>query len=893
MTLGDIISIGAIRQRYTVFVKLYIEFSSFQTNLNPLDILSEFNLPLGRGCSGFIKQKKFEIKFDSFIMEFDITSNGTILDNQMIAFDSRNKYMRRESSSDAYVKIWDIEEDLLFVISQQDGLASYHDKDSKSCSILQVTNALLSPYLRPFRQVSPNIIELFGSNEASFMGRTVYRNLPCSIYEIIHNQAPLIFGLTQEEYNDINILHYLVQFYLLDDFVHTSKNFDAPKEPIKFHPIKMSLFGRYQNRRGYKLIRVYNINDFRPKLEGSDLKSSELFMASECYTDQAEQTKLEFSIVFDNIHPIPKDKLQDSILSKYQFQLERFLTDQITLRLGFSKLHLASFSMELLVHHIDLEMTIADRTDAYKIEYWGTAEKPDVSEFKDSDSRFIATSEERCIVESALAEGASMVYYCPRAGYGFGECLVVFDVGEPSMIEYKDPSKPSCEAYLYTRRDTQSVTANIDFAHLHLKQDPLEFNVKLGSTSEDTKYLRGSIRDFDITREPKIEKLDFHTYVIDESDSTRIWSLESVTFKSRFDCERICNQDIKCLSYSFCSEASDNSKCIFSSLDIVESHADSQLAHKKLTSDAIELNGKDNSTYKLRFTETCNIFEPNPLNMFRSTDEFVLLSESHANQLKVTGSSGECAKLSANLDRQNSANHVAMFAYCSVTKNCLIDENLITRATTNKSINGLVNHDGVVCRIYRKKYQSYFTISTKVSRTAPANRIEYASNSVEECARDCWYQRGHECVSFDYCSPNLCRINAFGNQSEGVELELNHNCFHYERQQPEEPTNFLEFHRSWGPMSIVILCVSIVAGLFGGFLLGTRANQRLEALNFTQLWRWPRRESRKSSQNDHVNAREMFGFSRLHDEYDSRNELQVPQSSDSIPMARIESRYVN
>lgn len=351
---------------------------------------------------------------------------------------------------------------------------------------------------------------------------------------------------------------------------------------------------------------------------------------------------------------------------------------------------------------------------------------------------------------------------------------------------------------------------------------------------------------------------------------------------------------------------SEGRRCVLSSLDLRKNDVGKQMMRSKVEGpnsqievldEELSKRNQSEAKYKLDMMSSCNIHERDFLSMFKQTDELLRVSTSLASQVVSASSVSDCARLVVELEDRNrnegGARVGSMFAFCSHTGACLSDESLFSvervEASTSdgkpdaKDVSTSYMEDvepaggELSCQMFRKRYQTYFNISLQVvkrpvgvkpedagessaSRVAtttiksgPIEQIELQLSTVEECAQACWNNFGHVCLSFDFCSPGLCLVNAIdqemGNSFDPstVEYETRAGCLAYKRDLKWDQLRrehlvgshkLLEFGLSDRSsarndsvsgllVNIILLCASAI--LFGaGLLIGRVFNERLE-----------------------------------------------------------------
>lgn len=441
----------------------------------------------------------------------------------------------------------------------------------------------------------------------------------------------------------------------------------------------------------------------------------------------------------------------------------------------------------------------------------------------------------------------------------------------------------------------------------------------------NTIKLDGIVKDYDLRHEIKFEIIDNYMFAEDQPadmPERHVKSYKTFEYRNEGDCAKMCNLDPTCKSYSYCQFKSENTnnqnnnaqddevvvkpkvvpmttKCSWSTLDLREAEVRSQLVYvkpEKLSKEnaTISIDGhREGLKYNLKFQDHCNIYERNYLNLFRETDEIYNVKEEVANQFQAASSAFDCARQSVDLELEHKSHHVAMFAYCPTINVCLLDEQLFKQkqeqqqqqqSSESKQLQDLSEDSDsflqdykttlneVVCRVYRKKYQTYFNVSANVLKLNE-HQLEFQFGTVEECARACWIKFGQVCASFDYCSSQdqssaTCLINQIELDSNGkikgvdrnllniqisdstntIGYESRQNCLHYERDFVWDKLNLehsigkhdiylggkineINQKQSFGSAfgTFITYALSICA-FFYGLFVGVRFNDKMEAI---------------------------------------------------------------
>lgn len=798
----------------------------------------DFNLPFGKGCSGFVEQIQPDVTSQSFSLKYEQQSRGETI---LMAYDHIGGYLRKEPSEDE-MSVWDINENLFYHIDKTaPSFKSYtsYSGEMLICSVMDVYDDKLGSAFRPYEksEKSLDVLKMLGASFVGFLGRSTVRDLPCLVFESIVTEPPVIFGLTEDQSNKkkTKTRDYIVQFYILEGKRSYSRDISLLPEN-GFWPARIVLFRRLLDQVTIEFVDKLEIYDFYWSLDGWDKKGTRLFMAEECFDDEDEQLRLNAAISFDRIHK-GYTKFEDMILLPMnKFKLEFYLINVIFDNFQISKMHLVDYTLKLKPHHVDLNMIIGDRKEDKKLVYYGEGQLPEPDSYETNRVILTGLSEMSCVLKSSHIQDISLVVYCPKDlifNTDYSTCIAIYDQHEPTISSSNhdkfDAKTQVCQIYRFEESTIAKKGTNIvhnQAESLYLK--PINFVAQVPNVPGKLDSLKGVIKNYDISQEVKLVTIDRYMFVVDNnnieqeqqltSDKTnndiqeqqqlsvghnhRVRSFDSITYKSVEDCARMCNLDAHCRSYSYCSNKSANrERCILSSLDIRNSKVLEQLVNLNLDSNnQIQINGNDNQKYNLKLESSCNIFEHNYLSMFRQTDEIIRIDRSIANQYKKALTTFDCAKQSVDLESSSSEHHVAMFAYCTVSNTCLMDENLFSISSGNLEYNNTdrdkenddekrkdaakSDHE-LVCRIYRKLYQTYFEVSAKILRkeTFADKQDKLPFNNVEECARACWIPLGEVCASFDYCSPGSCIINRIGLKDVDTsnDVETSEGCLHYER----------------------------------------------------------------------------------------------------------------
>lgn len=850
-------------------------------------LLDDFNLPLGRGCSQYVVQMQPTITSQSFSLKYEQQSRGESI---LMAYDHIGGYLRREISGGS-TSIWDINENLLYHIDQATvgtfKTATTYPDEMQICSVMDVTDARLNSALRPYMisSRSLDVLKMIGASDVGYLGRGKVRDLPCLIFESIVSEPPVIFGLTENQLNKdkTNTREYIVQFHVLEG-KRSYQNSQPLLAENGFWPARIVLMRRKLDLSTVEVVDQLEIFDFYWSLDGWDKKSTKLFMASECFDDEDEQIRLGTAITFDRVHDASVKKWEDMILlPSNKFKLEFDLINNLFNLFQISRLHLIEYSLKLRPNHVNLNMLIGDRKEDKRLVFYGEGQLPEPSSYETNRIVLSGHSEISCVLTCSHMEDVSLVLYCPQGLLPSGDsfCIAVYDENEPTITKAnnRDANTPMCQVYRF--EESKIANKGVDVIHDKAGQlylQPIEFVARAPGVAGKTELLKGSIKNFEVSQETQLITLNRYMFVVDTNKppstdqnndiktghstnrNQKVRSFTSITYRSVEDCARMCGLDVDCRSYSYCSDKNQNSeRCILSSLDIRSSKVQEQLVKSKLNDESrIEVNSlSDGQKYALKLESGCNIYEHDYLNLFRQTDEVIRFNAEIANQFQRAPTTFECAKQSIDLESSSPEHHVAMFAYCAASNTCLLDENLF--AITNKydqNDNESKETDKdreresneLVCRVYRKKYQTFFTLSADVMKRNE-KQIEFAFNNVEDCARACWMRLGQICASFDYCTPGVCLVNQKNmKDAAGEELETRQSCLHYERDlnlDELRKKHMIGRHEmladssdsSDGGMSVgrffqnIFTYSLVVCAFMYGLVLGRQVNDKMDSLS--------------------------------------------------------------
>lgn len=904
------------KNKMTIMIDFYNIESFENDDETAIGILKQmgddFNLPFGKGCSGFVESLQPDVTSQSFSLKYQQQTRGESI---LMAYDHVGGYLRKEYSADI-MSVWDINENLMYHVDGTTAslFKSYttYPAELKTCSVMDVSDDKLGSAFRPYQksQMSLDVLKMIGASFVGYLGRTTVRDLPCLVFESIVTEPPAIFGLTEEQMDKkkTGTRDYIVQFFVLQGKTTLDRDHVVPEN--SFWPARIVLFRRLLDITKIEFIDQLEVYDFYWSLDGWDKKGTRLFMAQECFDDEDEQVRLDTAITFDRVHKGYTKSEDMLLLPMNKFKLEFDLIKNIFDIFQISRMHLIDYSLKLKPHHVNLNMVIGDRKEDKKLVYYGEGQLPERDSYESNRVVLTRYSEISCVLISSQMPDISLVLHCPSdptSDQNVPTCVAVYDEHEPTISNFNDKesdsdSKKVCQVYRFEESTIAKRGTNIvhDKAEL-LYSHPIEFVANVPKVAGKTELLKGMINNYDISQETKLITIDRYMFVVDkdkdgervESDkgsentighNQRVRSFDSITYKSAEDCAKMCSLDAHCRSYSYCSNKYANLRCILTSLDLRNSKIQEQLVNSKLNDNKeIQVLGYDTEKYTLKLESSCNIYEHDYLNVFRQTDEIIRVDKSVAKQFQKASTTFECAKQSVDLESSSAEHHVAMFAYCAVANTCIMDENLF--ATGKSAANDESGDDDdederkkantdqeIVCRIYRKRYQSYFGVSTKVLKrdSFKEKQVELSFNSVEDCARACWIPLGEVCASFDYCSPSSCLINQVGLKDiDENELEARESCLHYERDLildelrkkhligRQAILGGLNGNTSSDSMSVAktLLIYSIVFCAFVyGLFLGRRLSDKMDAVSIL-------RQSVSTGSTGQIGSRQMFPMS--------------------------------
>lgn len=407
-------------------------------------------------------------------------------------------------------------------------------------------------------------------------------------------------------------------------------------------------------------------------------------------------------------------------------------------------------------------------------------------------------AENDCVLHSTLFDDVSMVLSCPGDTEG-PICQIVYSLDKPVLdVASSDSDKHSCRAYKFNSFDSVVHSKSIIE---EMERDERKLDGKKWQVYDDNiKVFDGAIVAHEITRHNDVHRIDESMLMPEDVSST----LNDVFF---VDCNKACQLDLACRAYSFCK---DTKVCSLTSKDVVygpwlfvkkEQQQDASNNETSANYNVPENSaGTNNKPYKLLEAKFCTIYEKNHLDMYSKTDDFIYVDKSivanyHEMDLDV------CARATNILEHGDSSEYHPTFAYCGHPRVCLAD--LTKIRGSDKTENSANINDGTFdgdqqmfdnyerCRIYNKRYQSYFQMSSQILvESANVKQVKILDKSLEECAHLCWQHDTHrDSDSFDHCvtksddgkSSSMCVINTVTNDDVKLETTTKWGCFHYEK----------------------------------------------------------------------------------------------------------------
>lgn len=783
-------------------VKLTIDYYDME-QLNGHDA-SEFqemerdlSLPFGAGCSEFVEPKiSPNSPVQSFIMSYYQASVQSPL---TLAYDSDRGYLRRELYSRGFVSIWDLNENLLYSLDTHSSTASMVDVESSAsldnpltgnpqasavaCSVLRVDDPSLGFAQRPVAVISDgqegkpmDIFNFLGAKSLAYMGRSMVRDMFCSVYEVIVDQPPPVFARNVDlEDRHKGSFDYIVQFYLLrTGTVFEDKNL-ATKE---FWPARINLIKRHKS--SGVMVKTYDsleISDFHWGLFGLPLKPSELFMAPECFDLDDEQVKVELLLDFKlNGHKIRATGAEQlNALRENRYQLELEITNDLFRTFGISRLHLTDFELTLRLNDAMVNLVVSDRNDDKKLVYSGRGDLSGRSNSgQQSDDNTIlltgAQDEESCVTLASHITGVTMAVWYPYVSNSNEKptCYAVLGNTVPivktvanasssakATSPFEEPAGLGGHVYRFEEAQppagaTQRWTEWRDLLHDY----EFSFLARVGDGPRDTYTVM--VQSFELDKKMSLLTVHNYKYSLSSNDldheppaTPKVRAFTQMSYNNLGDCARMCNLDVTCKSYSYCAKLpktktpadqvsiQEEERCLLSSLDIRESSVNEQLLTAQLVNNTVtirDLRMGGTGKYHLDLTRSCVIHEKDYLDSYSETGERLTMPSSDAHKFQTSSSATECAKFA--LDVEGKQDYVVShtIAYCPDTQVCLLDSNLFATVKEAQQANlaqqedaefaqdegdsaTAINREPIsTCLVYRRKYQTFFHVTQQVLR---------------------------------------------------------------------------------------------------------------------------------------------------------------------------------
>lgn len=798
----------------------------------------------------------------------------------LVAYDHQHNYLRRETLGKS-VDVWDIKEELMYHLD--DGTTgSFGDIYGKGalaevCSVLKV-DKVYCPLFRPFKnpKESLGVLEFIGADNLVYMGQSMMYGKPVYVYESFryNKSAPAIFGSKDDNIAHPDPAQYVTRFY----FAMGKRLPGSKPEPIdgdKFLPILIQLYWRSVDTNAFELLDVLQISDFHWSLFGWDKKPGEMFMVPECFSTENDQLRIEMILKFDNVHGSGNVSEENrEILDHNKFALENSLIDNIFTNFDASKMHLIDYELNFRPHHVEFNFVIADRKSEKNVIQLGRnyMTSPECSESQGCIELPAARYHHDCVATGSLISNVGVVAFCDNKVIRETKCRVYKDSAKPKYSKAPDTGNDDekCELYQFDKVDEPPKKATVNFNQFKSTLDgyKLDFEAAIPGKTEKLS-LRGHVVSYDVQRETFKETMPNHRFVV-ARNSTKGFEdgyLSLGGTKSIGDCERLCNLEADCRSFSFCSKSeNDANKCIISRLDlggndieklIYEARPTIVDGQPEITLDLSKGQSvKFTQTYTLRKEDGCSINGRNFLGMFSQTDEFLRIPKVKSSQLITAQSAADCARVAVAHDKATETEEAkpnSMFAYCAQTNNCLVEkDNLVDLVsekdtkTKSKDQDDLVSQKDIdqemMCSVFRRKYQTYFHMSIPVVVPDESWQQQQivSGSTVEECSHSCWMEFGESCHSFDFCSgQNGCFINKVA--TSDVRTEAKSGCLHYERDlQLDEMRreHMIGRHQLLNPSTgggfsfgQLMMFSFLLLPMAGGLFIGIAANNHLDRVN--------------------------------------------------------------
>lgn len=805
-----------------------IQIYNFEDIQDASKIKNDFNLPLAQGCSQLLSAYKPH-QVDEKFFQMQIKTSKPKESEISIYYDGIAQLLRHDLQMEEHKQslIWDLNSGFLFgkqffenPIKTSSNEPVDLENGELDCAIIdtKASGDDLPASLRPYAQ-RLDALTILGAESISFIGSSNLRGVPTLIYETILDEPPFVFGMGKLELSLFNAKHYLVQFHLMDIYGASENDHSAALN--RFWPIQMSLYGfkaaANNDYSEYKLMKLFDIEEFRWNFDGTDFRPGQLFLAPEC-TEKVANSKyrLEFDLFINECHANP-DEQHKNILSQQSAKIEYSLINQIVdVNLNVSRMHLLHYEMQTLQTHLDFDLSLSEFAQPLGVKFMGLGKW-------DTNSKTISIhepNEQACLIRGSLSNRVTGVFYCINTkrftSSRYANCYMILDDDPILVPKQDDDDEDTCYGYSYRydmvtnsgRDDNMKLNHILDSVNTMIHTKPFKLQLLLPDKRNEIVHARTI--DYDVTYEMLPQRVLGYSYNIanstnpDGKESLFVKSLrtfDTLNTKSRLECETYCHLDGNCHSYSYCNQMTNSTlrKCILSSLDIVESNVNHQLAlispkqKQKVVHDIAT-----DIYFDLLESDSCSIFEHNYLAIYRQTHEFLHVKRELMPQFYTGKTAQECAHKLLHMEEKtqldpngqaNPSHKLGMFAYCPLAQKCIFREDFINKSlvvdTYHNANNYNVNDDDIMnynsCQLYRKKYQTYFTMSAQVLKLNSEYQVALEANNLEQCSRACWDRGSRACHSFDFCSSSKqCYVNSIHSSLlKKSDLELRQGCLHY------------------------------------------------------------------------------------------------------------------
>lgn len=770
--------------------------------------------PLGVGCNKLKKNLYPSFRMvQSISMDYMQRSTGM---RNLLAYNAVSNLLRKERVGDS-ISIWDLGENLL-----------YHQDRSPvtgvtGCSILDTSDEHLGDYFLPVKGSKAFPLEhLLGARSLSFMGKGLSRGVPCLIYEATLEKPPRFFGLPAYDLDleSSDKIEYQIVFWLIAGDHLTDQDLEIEFPDMEFVPLSIELIKHDKSIGKYESLEVLEVYDLHWSIYGWDIRPTEIFMIPSCFTNKDQQVRVQFAVNYHHSGSESQTKEDVQLMVDNRYKLESDIIAQILLASNISPISIVHSELLIRPNHIAVDLLLGGRDQIVKLTYDGQGEIDNPGYYKYRHEFMEGLTEDECVLRSSLVDQINMVVYCPDEE-STSKCHAIHHEQEPTYkkIINTDPHAKLCQVYKFKPQTNQvHIVDQMDVLNKVLKHRPIFFYLFAPDSRKEEKLeLYGNVRDFDVTQEVHLQTVKKYSFVSSSPENDLgdaelggqvplVRSFSSILqIRSETSCEDLCNLDIHCKSYSYCSSSDTNSaSCYLAQLDLRRANIFEQLASStvSLTNQVTIHDGPQE--YQIIFASNCVMKEKNFLSIYRDTHESIFLLEHLVAQFPTVASNSECARQSSSLEASAPSEHISMFAYCPKLRTCILDETLLTSSGPPKDnlqttvmsdedrfVDDLADDDKrvsrpeVSCRIYRKKYETYFEVSHEILADAePHEQVSYELDSVEKCARACWMNFGPGCASFDFCSAGRCLINRVSLRDLPKSRRKSvPKCLHYERNQ--------------------------------------------------------------------------------------------------------------